>query len=131
MVDIRPMVEKYSVLPTDRLRLVNQFADLRLSEMRRAIVFVYAVWSGPAVLALKRFTQVMSEMPTDALDLVILHNDCLNDDSMTQLFETAGFPAGGNGETFWIKDGVIIASEFAAPNGKEEALRKHTRKLLT
>jgi len=113
----------------ERLRVVSRFEDVRLTEIRRGVVFVFAVWSGPAVLAFRRFTQVMSEFPTGSLDLVVLDTDCLTAESSTQLFGTDGFRAGGDGETIWIRDGVIVAIEIAAPSS-EQALRDHTRKLL-
>jgi len=80
-------------------------------------------------VALQRFTRVMSELPTTALDLVVLDTDCLTAESATQLFGTDGFRAGGYGETIWVRDGVVVAREIAAPAG-EQALRDHTRELL-
>lgn len=127
--DIRPMVQKNSILSVERLRVLNRFEDVRLTEIRRGVVFVFAAWSGPAVVALKRFTQVMSELPTSSLDLVVLDTDCLTAESATKLFGTDGFRAGGYGETIWVKDGVVIAREIAAP-ASEQALRDHTRELL-
>ena len=123
------MVQKNSVLPMERLRVVSRFEDVRLTEICRGVVFVFAAWSGPAVLALRRFTQVMSELPTDSLDLVVLDTDCLTAEAATQLFGTDGFRAGGYGETIWVKDGVVVAREIAAP-ASEQALRDHTRELL-
>jgi hypothetical protein len=60
---------------------------------------------------------------------VVLDTDCLTAESASQLFGTEGFIAGGYGETIWIRDGVIVAREIAAP-AREQALRDHTRDLL-
>ena len=127
--DIRPMVQKHSALPIERLRVVSRFEDVRLTEIRRGIVFVFAAWSGPAVVAFQMFTRVMSELPTGSLDLVVLDTDCLTAESATQLFGTGGFIAGGYGETIWVRDGVIVAREIAVPF-RVQALRDHTRELL-
>ena len=127
--DIRPMVQEYSVIPLERLRVVSRFGDVRLSEIHRGVVFVFAAWSGPAVVALKRFTRVMSELLTTALDLVVLDTDCLTAESATQLFGTDGFRAGGYGEAIWVRDGVVVAREIAA-SASEQTLRDHTRELL-
>ena len=127
--DIRPMVQKNSTLPMERLRVLSRFEDIGLTAMRRGIVFVFAAWSGPAVLAFRPFTQIMAELPTGALDLVVLDIDCLTADTATQLFGTSGFRAGGYGETIWVRDGVIIAREIASPAG-EQSLRVHTVELL-
>jgi hypothetical protein len=127
--DIRPMVQKNNTLPMERLRVLSRFEDIGLTAMRRGIVFVFAVWSGPAVLALRRFTEIMAQLPTDALDLVVLDIDCLTADTAAQLFGTSGFRAGGYGEAIWVRDGVIVAREVAAPAG-EQSLRAHTVELL-
>ena len=127
--DIRPMVQQHSKLPVDRLRVANRFEDVRLSTIHRGIIFVVAAWSGPAILALKRFTQVLADLPTDTLDVVILDTDCLTADATTRLFGTSGFRAGGYGETIWVKDGAVLARELAS-SAMEQSLHDHTRKLL-
>ena len=127
--DIRPFVHRHSALPIERLRVVSHFGDVRLAEIRRGVVFVLAAWSGPSVVALKRFTRIMSELPTSGLDLVVLDTDCLDAESDAQLFGTDGFRAGGWGEVIWLRDGVVVAREIAAP-ASEQALRDHTRRLL-
>ena len=128
--DIRPVVQKYTALPIERLRIVSRFEDVHLTEIRRGVVFVLAAWSGPAVVAFRRFSRVMNELPTIPLDLVVLDIDCLTTESATQLFGTDGFPVGGNGETIWVRDGGIVARAIAAPDTSEQALRAHTRELL-
>lgn len=128
--DIRPMVQEYSAIPIERLRVVSRFEDVRLTEISRGVVFVFAAWSGPSVLGFRRFTRVMSELPTISLDLVVLDTDCLTAESATQLFGTDGFQAGGYGETIWVKDGVVVAREIATP-AREQALLDHTRALIT
>jgi hypothetical protein len=128
--NIRPMVEKNSVLPMERLRVLSSFEEVRLGEIRRGVVFVFAPWSGVAVLALRRFTQVMAALDTRSLDLVVLDIDCLTSETATQLFGSSGFQAGGYGETIWVRDGTVVAREFAAPDANEPLLRRHTQELL-
>lgn len=128
--DIRPMVQKHSALPIERLRVVSRFEDVRLTEIRLGVVFVFAAWSGPAVVAFEMFTRLMSELPTGPLDLVVLDTDCLTNESAAQVFGTEGFIAGGYGETVWVRDGVIVAREIAVP-AREQSVRNHTRELLT
>jgi hypothetical protein len=123
------MVQKHSAIPMERLRVVSQFEDVRLTEIRRGVVFVFAAWSGPAIMRFKKFTRLMNELPSALLDLVVLDTDCLDDLSAEQLFGTEGFIAGGNGETLWVKDGVVIARESAA-YASDQALRAHTQELL-
>jgi hypothetical protein len=127
--DICPIVQKHSALPIERLRVLSHFGDARLAEIRRGVVFVLAAWSAPSVVALKRFTRIMSELPTSGLDLVVVDTDCLDAESEAQLFGTDGFRPGGWGETIWVRDGVVVAREIAGL-GSEQALRDHTRRLL-
>jgi hypothetical protein len=130
MNDIRPTVEKHSALPIERLRVLSHFEDVRLAHMRCGVVFVFAAWSGPAVIGLQRFTRVMSSFDTRSLDLVVLDIDCLTADSAMQLFGTDGFRAGGYGETILVRGGHIIAREIAAPDDSEHLLQRHTKELL-
>ncbi len=126
--DIRPMVQKHSSIPMERLRVVSRFDDVQLGAMRRGVIFVFAAWSGPALLGFKQFTKILSEFVA-ALDLVVLDTDCLTAETATQLFGTDGFRAGGYGETIWVRDGVITAREVSSDGG-EQVFREHTRDLL-
>lgn len=127
--DILPIVQIHSAIPKERLRVVSRFEDVRLAEIRRGVVFVFAAWSGPAIMGFKKFTRLMNELPVSLFELVVLDTDCLNDLSAERLFGTEGFIAGGNGETIWVKDGVIVARESAA-YASDQALRAHTQELL-
>jgi hypothetical protein len=127
--DIRPMVEKYSAMPVGRLRVLRSFEDLQLSLIRRGIVFVFAAWSGPAIMALQRFTKVLKTMDTDSLDLVVLDTDSLAEDLAIQLFGNEGFTTGGWGETIWVRDGRVVARELAH-TASEGLIEHHTKGLL-
>jgi hypothetical protein len=75
------IVQNHSALPIERLRVVCHFEHVRFAEIRRGVVFVLAAWSGPAVVALERFTRIMSDLPTTGLDLVVLDTDCFDAES--------------------------------------------------
>ena|SRR6266567_5327869 len=128
-LDIRPTVGKHSALPIERLRVLRSFDEVQLARMRRGVVFVFAAWSGSAVMGLQRFTKVMKSFDTRSLDLVVLDIDCLTEDSASQLFGVPSFTTGGWGETLWIRDGRIVARELAhtAPEG---LIEQHTKRLL-
>jgi hypothetical protein len=127
--DIRPMVEKYSAMPVERLRVLRSFEELQLSLIRRGIVFVFAAWSGPAVMALQRFTKALKTIDTDSLDLVVLDIDSLAEESAAQLFGNEGFTTGGWGETIWVRDGRAVARELTH-TASEALIEQHTRGLL-
>jgi hypothetical protein len=127
--DIRTMVEKNSAIPVDRFRVVRSFDALRLSEIRRGIVFVFAAWSVPAVVAFQRFTRIMKSIETRTLDLVVLDTDCLTQNSAGELFGDGDFTSGGWGEVIWIRDGQVVARTVAR-DGSEVFLEEHTKGLL-
>ncbi len=123
--DIRPMVDKHSAMPIARLRVLQNFDEVHLSDMRRGIVFVLAAWSGPAVIGLQRFTRAIQSLDTRSLDLVVLDTDCLNEDSATQLSGGPNFTTGGWGETIWIRDGRVFA-RVLAHSAPESLMEQHT-----
>src|SRR5688572_3002102 len=127
--DIRPMVEKHSAIPVERLRVLRRFDELELPRMRRGIVFVFAAWSGPAVMGFKRFTTVMKSIKTGSLDLVVLDTDCLSEDSSAQLFGVPSFTTGGWGEILWVRDGRIVARELGHTT-RHSLIEQHTKELL-
>jgi len=127
--DIRPMVEKHSAIPIARLRVLQSFDQVHLPDMRRGIIFVFAAWSGPAVIGLQRFTKVIELLDTRSLDLVVLDTDCLTEDSAPQLFGVPSFTTGGWGETIWIRDGRVFARALAH-TAPESMIEQHTRGLL-
>jgi hypothetical protein len=73
---------------------------------------------------------MMAQFGTTPLDLVVLDADCLTPEAATQLFGTAGFRPGGYGETIWVRDGTVVAREYAAPDMNQQLLRRHTQQLL-
>jgi hypothetical protein len=48
--DITPTVTRYCAGPLERVRIVSRFEDLRLTQIRRGIVYILAAWSGPSVI---------------------------------------------------------------------------------
>lgn len=104
--DICPFVQKYSELPFERLSVVQNLSEFRLSDIHLAVVFVFAEWSGPAVMAFPRFTHLLSTLDLGSLDIIILDNDCMSGDDMVRLF---GHVFHGAGETLWIRDGKVVA----------------------
>ncbi|HEX8312872.1 MAG TPA: hypothetical protein VF614_16230 [Chthoniobacteraceae bacterium] len=128
-MDIRPTVENNSAIPIARLRVLQNFDDVHLPDMRRGIIFVLAAWSGPAVIGLQRFTKVVQSLDTRSLDLVVLDTDCLTDASATLLFGAPSFTTGGWGETIWIRDGHVSA-RVLAHTAPESLIEQHTRGLF-
>jgi len=127
--DIRPMVEKRSAIPMERVRVLRSFDELHLPEMRRGIVFVFAAWSAPAVMGFQRLTKMIKTLDTGFLELVVLDIDCLTAESAKLLFGAPGFTTGGWGETLWVRDGHIVARALGH-SAPDALIEEHTRGLL-
>jgi hypothetical protein len=125
--DIRPSLRENSELPLERMRVVQSLAELRLHDVRAGVVFVFAVWSGPAVMALRRFTRLLSGLELGSLDVIVLDNDCRTADDMIRLF---GHVFHGGGETLWVRDGRVVAELSAFQPEAEGLIVSHTRELL-
>jgi len=123
------MVEKYSALPMDRLRVVSNFEDVGLSRISRGIIFVFAAWSGPSVLAFRKFTEFLSSFKTDSLELIVLDIDCLTMESATILFSNETSRFGGAGELAWIRDGIVVG-DCLWFDEREQLAQRHTMDLL-
>jgi len=125
--DIGPIVQKHTELPFERLRIVQTPDILRLTDIRAAVLFVFAAWSGPSTVALKRVTRLLSTLERGLLDVIILDNDCMSGDEMVQLF---GHVFHGGGDTIWIRKGRVIAEVIAYLPASEPSILKHTKELL-
>jgi hypothetical protein len=125
--DIRPSVLKNSELPFERLRLVQRLAELRLADISAGVVFVFAAWSAPAIMALRRITRLLSSIDLGPVDIIILDNDCMTADDMIRLF---GHVFHGAGETLWIRDGRVIAELSGFQPESEPLIVSHARELL-
>jgi hypothetical protein len=126
-MDLSDVLKKHSRLPFERLRVARHLDDLKMASIQRGIVFIFAVWSGPAVIALQRLTQVLGSMDLAGVDLVVLDTDCLSAEAGIALW---GANLGGGGETLWIRDGNTVARCLAYVAGSEMDIIRHTEDLL-
>ncbi len=120
------MVRKYSAVPFEEIRLVQNISDFQLPQVRRGIVFVFAAWSGHAVLSLQRLTHwlVAHGLP---LELIVVDIESMTTQEMNQWF---GREFHGHGETLWLRDGKIVASLEAPGPESELAVLNYSRQLL-
>jgi hypothetical protein len=125
--DISDALKKHTKMPIERLRVIRHLDELSMSTIRRGIVFIFAVWSGPAIIAFERFTRVLADIDTTELDLAVLDTDCLSSEAGVALW---GRNVGGGGETLWIRDGVIVARSLLYLADSEQELVRHTQSLL-
>jgi hypothetical protein len=125
--DIIPMVRKYSAIPLERLQIISNTVDLHLERVRRGVLFVFAAWSGQAVLALQRLTRLLGSRDFELLDLIVIDIECMTAQEMTQIF---GRTLHGDGETFWIREGKLVASLEVYKSEIELMILAYTKRLL-
>ena len=109
------------------MRIVQNLAEFDIDRIRAAVVFVFAGWSGPSYLALRRVTGLLSTLELGSLDVIILDNDSMTAEDMIRLFGRAFY---GAGETLWIRDGRLIAELSVNRPESEELILSHTKRLL-
>ena len=125
--DIYPMVKKYSGVSFAQLQVVRDIANFHLADIAHGVVFVFAAWSGQAIVGLQRLTSLLSAHPLDLLDVHVLDIECMTCQDMTRIF---GRVFHGCGEALWIRDGKIIAQlETFAPES-EPLILTFTKQLL-
>lgn len=103
-LEFASLVEKQSGLPSWKFVVVDptRFDPGRLD---RFVVFVHAPWSGPSVQALKALGTALAQAGSEAPRLLVLELDAIAPEYSLAWF---GELVQGWGETYWIRQGVII-----------------------
>ncbi len=126
LFDISTMVRKYSALPIERIRLIQDIADLELPSVRRGIVMIFAAWSGQSVLGLQRLTRFLAARD-EAFDFIVVDIEAMTTQEMKQGFGREFY---GRGETLWIQDGQVVAFlETYAPDS-ELLIARYSKQFL-
>lgn len=120
-------VTERSTLPRERIRIVQYFEDLRLMEIRRGIIYFFAVWSGPSHMIFRRITDLMGSIDS-SLELVVVDIDSVPVDFL--IAKLGGASPTGAGETLWIRDGTVVASVRAYGDDVDAIFLKYTREFL-
>lgn len=114
---------KYSKLPVERLRYYSDADEKVIKAISRGILFQIAFWSGPAVQAFAKLTEVIARLDPDGVTELVV----VDIDGSERLSAVSEFLGGvrGAGETAWVRNGSIIATsgfglniECFAPNTK-------------
>ena len=106
--DITPGVRQQSAIPFERMRVVRQFDELSLAQIRRGIVYFFAGWSGLSLHYFHRVTKVLTFFMDTNLEIYVVDIDSVPRDFMMNTFGHS-HPA-GNGETIWVRDGYITST---------------------
>ena len=126
LFDIGPMVRKYSVVPFERVQLIQDIADFQLSLVHQGIAIIFAAGNGQAVMALQRLTRFLAARDP-SIDFIVIDIESMTTQEMNQWF---GRELYGKGETFWIREGQIVAFLEAYNPDTEPLILSHSRRLL-
>jgi len=102
----RKAVLELVVLPDERWQ-IESGPILELTKIKHAVVFVFAVWSGPAHVILRAYSKALASLYPIDVPLIIVDIDSI------QVASTESFPPylpHGVGETYFVKEGAIIES---------------------
>jgi len=119
------MIDRFTGLPSEKLRFVEKIDELRLDEIRAGIIVVRATWSGPSLVRARRL-HILNALNLDSLDIVILDHDCMNGAEI-KLF---GHWLGGCAETFWIRNGKVVGEFSPWSNLTDDEIINNTKNLL-
>lgn len=117
---------KYSKLPVERIRYFPDADERVVRAITRGIIFQMAFWSGPAVQAFAKLTEVVARLDRDSvLELVVVDID--GAEALSAVSEFLGGVRGA-GETAWVRNGSVIAT--SGPDFDAVCFAPNTRRLL-
>ena len=125
-LDIDPPVRKLAATLAARMEVIQGTQPIILGSDERAVIFVYASWSAPAVLGFKHLCAVLSALPP--VLLVVVDADGQGAQDLWRLSGGAAFA--GAGETFWVREGKIVAELRNTCTNPTRELELNTRKLI-
>jgi hypothetical protein len=98
---------KYSRLPVERIKYIPDADASIVRSIRRGVLFLMAFWSGPAIQAFAKLTEVLARLDAEGLELVVADVDGSPD-----LYELPEFKGKvhGAGETAWVRNGKIVVT---------------------
>ncbi len=117
---------KYSKLPVERIRYFPDADESVVRAITRGILFQMAFWSGPAVRAFAKLTEVIARLDQDGVTELVV----VDIDGSERLSTVSEFLGGvrGAGETSWVRNGSIIAT--SGPSFNVECFVPNTVLLL-
>ena len=91
----------------DRIEFYCEVPPSIVSEIELGILFVMAFWSGPAMQSFSQLLDTVARLdPGKRLRLVVVDTDTVSELQKVPPFQGR---LHGAGETFWIRDGQIVA----------------------
>lgn len=105
-------------VPEERVALLLGDAPIDVTAVKRGVLFVLARWSGASQLSFRALNALLADAAED-LEICLLVADT-DTPSAQQFMQQQGDVPSGNGETYWIKDGLVL--------GKLETINQANKK---
>lgn len=113
----------------ERAVLLPEEKPIDITSINQGILFVLAKWSGSSQISFRTLNAALAEFK-NLSDLKLFIAD--TDSKMTEkFFEQIGEIPSGDGETYWIKDGTIIARGRKFEEIQKQLILENTNRLLS
>ena len=112
-------------LPYDRIK-ISQFSQLELATITQAVLFVFATWSGAAVVSFRLLCEALAKSPGAKFPVIVLDADGFD---VADFKRVLGELPQGKGETFWIKRGQVGFRDHGYTADSNEILRARINSL--
>jgi hypothetical protein len=112
-------------LPYDRIK-ISKFSELDLATITQAVLFIFATWSGTAVVSFRLLCEALAKSPTAKFPVVVLDADGFDLDAFKKAL---GELPQGKGEAFWIKHGQVVFRDQGYATDTSEMLRTRINSL--
>ena len=112
-------------LPYDRIR-VSQFNQLELATIAQGVLFIFATWSGVAIVSFRLLCEALAGSPAAKFPIIVINADGFDFDAFKKAF---GELPQGKGEALWIKDGQVLFRDHGYTNETKDMLRARIKSL--
>jgi len=106
-------------LPYDRIK-ISQFSQLELTTIAQAVFFVFATWSGAAIVSFGLLCEALAKAPGTKFPVFVINADGFDFDAFKKAF---GELPQGKGEAFWIKGGQIVFRDHGYTDETKDVLQ--------
>jgi hypothetical protein len=112
-------------LPYDRVR-ISQLSDLELVTISQAVLFVFATWSGAAVVSFRLLCEALSRSASAKFPVIVLDADGFDPDAF---MTTLGELPQGKGEAFWVERGHVVFRDHGYTDKTSQTLQARINSL--
>ncbi len=105
--DYSDVIRRLAGKLSDRIEFYCDVSPSIVSEIELGVLFVMAFWSGPAMQSFRQLLDTVARLdPEKQLRIVVVDTDRISELQKEPPFQGQ---LHGAGETFWVRDGQIVA----------------------